>query len=224
MPNWCYNSLRVSGPAGEVKKFREAVTKDEGEHGPRFTMEGLWPTPPELLNESSPAMYRGDAEDVEAKAEWQRHHDSLIEQYGAADWYEWRISNWGTKWDAADSEFSSDEDHPEQHLGYPVLNISYSTAWSPNSGFIRWVSEVFPELHFRLLYEEAGMGFCGVLVCEAGEVLADMEEDLQWMDPDMGCIVEWDSDLNRWKVTDTGEVIDDEEFYPVEYNPFSELY
>lgn len=215
MPNWCFNSLRVSGPAGEVKKFREAVTKD-GEYGPVFTMEGIWPTPPALLNESSPSVYRGDAEDVEAKAEWDQHRDSLLKEYGAADWYDWRVSNWGTKWDAADSEFSSDEED--------VLNISYNTAWSPNSGFIRRASELFPELHFRLLYEEGGINFCGVLVCQAGEVLADMEEDLVYMDPDMGYIVEWDSEICKWKVADTGEVIDDEDFYPVEYNPFSEEY
>jgi hypothetical protein len=46
-----------------------------------------------------------------------------------------------------------------------------------------------------------------------------LESELEWQDED-GSPVEYDSEKERWKYTESGEIIDDEDFYPVEYNPY----
>lgn len=44
-----------------------------------------------------------------------------IENYGCKDWYDWAISNWGTKWNACDGGYNIDG---------RVLKIWFNTAWS----------------------------------------------------------------------------------------------
>ena len=77
----------------------------------------------------------------------------------------------------------------------------------------------YPNLKFKLTYEEPGCGFCGILLCENGEVWEDSTEDLLWTDEE-GRLVEYDGELNKYRYVDTNEVIDDEDFYPQEHNPF----
>jgi hypothetical protein len=36
-----------------------------------------------------------------------------------------------------------------------------------------------------------------------------------------GLAVEWDSELDRYKYVESGEIIDDEDFWPIEHNPFA---
>ena len=47
---------------------------------------------------------------------------ALREIYGAADWYEWSIRNWGTKWDAYDSLLEK---------GDGWIKVWFNTAWEP---------------------------------------------------------------------------------------------
>jgi hypothetical protein len=58
-------------------------------------------------------------------------------------------------------------------------------------------------------------------VKNGGEDFEDlMEGDLEWKDEDTDRLVTYDSELERYRYVDTNEVIDDEDFYPQEYNPF----
>ena len=67
------------------------------------------------------------------------------------NWYDWNISNWGTKWDANDAHLNIGEDGK--------LNYSFSSAWSPPMSVVQKLSEKFPTVpinfHFR---EEQGWG------------------------------------------------------------------
>jgi len=213
MPNWCSNTLIVEGDLNELVDFKSKVLvqSDHDKGGLDFTMEGLYPTPKELLEMTSPVMWRGEKDDVEGKKAFEENAKAIKEKYGHDDWYNWRVSNWGTKWDVSDS-------YVDEHDG-DVLTIHYTTAWAPNERFIKFASEKYPNLKFRLTYEEPGCGFCGVLLCENGEVWEDSTEDLLWGDED-GKLVEYDSELDRYRYVDTNEVIDDEDFYPEMINPF----
>jgi hypothetical protein len=217
MPNWCSNTLIVEGDLNELVDFKSKVlVPSETIKGDLdFTMEGLYPTPPELLEMTSPVMWRGDETDEEGKKAFEENAKAIREKYGFDDWYNWRVSCWGTKWDASDSYV--DERDGES------LCINYTTAWGPNSAFIRYASTLFPNLHFKLSYEEAGMGFCGCYeVVNGGEDFEDlMEGDLEWKDEDTDRLVTYDSELERYRYVDTNEVIDDEDFYPQEFNPFA---
>lgn len=212
MPNWCQNTLFVEGDLNALQDFKKRTLKVNDNGIIEFTMNELMPTPPELLEQSSPATWRGDSEDEKGRLEFENYLDSLEEKYGAKDWYEWRVNNWGTKWDVS----SGDVDE----MNGDSLNIHYDTAWGPNDGFIKFASKVYPSLKFRLSYEEPGMGFCGVLICKDGETEFEGQDDLQWMD-EYENIVEWDSEIERWRKVEDNSVIDNEDFYPNEYNKFN---
>lgn len=53
--------------------------------------------------------------------------ESLVAKYGAADWYDWQLARWGTKWGTYDTKV-----HELGGDGSPVL-IEFQSAWSPPS-------------------------------------------------------------------------------------------
>ena len=214
MPNWCNNTLFVEGDLNALTDFKKRVLvqSDHNVGGLKFTMEELYPTPKELLEMTSPVMWRGEDNDDDGKKEFEKYVSELTEKYGHCDWYSWRVANWGTKWDVSESDVDE--------MDGEALMVHYDTAWAPNDSFIKFASTVYPSLKFRLSYEEPGCGFCGVLICKDGEVEIDETADLQWAD-EYDNMVEWDSEKERWFNIETKEVIDDEDFYPIPYNTFN---
>jgi hypothetical protein len=88
----------------------------------------------------------------------------------STEWYNWRLANWGTKWDINPDELHSiyDED---------IIQYSYPTAWAPNTPFWEFMSNKFPELSIVHHYEELGMSFKGVATYKAGEV---RDQQIEW--------------------------------------------
>jgi|AACY02.3.fsa_nt_gi hypothetical protein len=75
----------------------------------------------------------------------------------------WRVeSGWGTKWD-----LDGDDCGFAREPGF--AGWSFMTAWSPPLLWVERVAAMFPELTFRLGYEEGGMDFCGVQRFTDGE-------------------------------------------------------
>ena len=200
MPNWCSNTLWVEGNPEQLKDFKSKTTKQADHNQPNrldFTLEGLYPTPPELMNESA----FGQSENSQ----------TLVEKFGYSDWYSWRVNKWGTKWDVAESDIYEDSEND--------LMVSFDSAWAPPTNWLEHIAPQFPELKFKLAFMEPGMGFCGQATWDA-EIGFDLEEtELEYTDED-GSPVEYDSEKERWKYTESGEIIDDEDFYPIEYNPY----
>ena len=214
MPNWCENVLNISGNKEDIAKIREMIlVKSEVGENLNFTMELLLPTPKELLEMTSPVMWRGDENDEDGKLEFEKKVEELKQKYGHTDWYDWRVNNWGTKWDCADSEILDDTEN--------FISISYNTAWGPNCQFIKTIGPMFPEVTFKLSFEEPGCEFCGVYEV-TGEDDDMCEGDLQWIDEETGRLVEYDGELEKHRYSDTGEVIDDEDFWPQPHNPFND--
>ena len=212
MPNWCSNTLEVNGNPEQLKEFKTKSLVRSDNKGPNeydFTFEGLYPTPNALAEMVSPTMWRGDENDSDGKIEFDSKVKSLEEKFGFADWYNWRVSNWGTKWDCAESYIGYD--------GEDCFIVSYDTAWAPNIMWMKKVSEMFPDLNFRLSFMEPGCNFCGVAYCENGELNVD-EGPVVWTD-EAGNLVDTNDD-GMWYRVDTNEVIEDEDFYPFENNPF----
>lgn len=214
MPNWCSNFLRVEGNPDEVKRFADmCIVENPDKPGQyEFTMTKLMPLPDELKETTSPALWRGDENDVEGKAAYEKHNQYLIEKYGYNNWYDWQVNNWGTKWDVSDAMINDDE---EGSIGF-----DYDTAWGPNDEWVKYAAKQFPELKFYLSYEEPGCAFCGVLMCENGEVTEDTTGDLEWQDED-GREVYYDSENHLYRYCDTDELIEDEDFWPQSYNPYA---
>lgn len=73
-----------------------------------------------------------------------------IADYGCADWYDWRIHNWGTKWNACCSEIARTSDCE--------CTINFDTAWSMPLPVIEVLVAQFPELSFDGYYSDEDFG------------------------------------------------------------------
>jgi hypothetical protein len=70
-------------------------------------------------------------------------------KFSSDGWYDWNVREWGTKWDACDSDF--DDNTEETHAG---LYYSFNTAWSiPEQVYIA-ITKQHPELSFQFYAEE----------------------------------------------------------------------
>ena len=70
------------------------------------------------------------------------------------NWYDWNVSNWGTKWDASVYDHHTDADGQ--------LYISFDTAWGPPIGFYQFLYENGYEV--EAYYNEEGMAFAGQFI------------------------------------------------------------
>jgi hypothetical protein len=207
MPNFCQNTLTVWGDETELAEFKSycLVTSDHNSANELdFTFEGLYPTPEELLNDENPPVH----DENESLVDYQSRLKERQENYGFNNWYDWRIHNWGTKWDATDSFISSDS--------VEDFTVSFATAWSPPTLWLKKVSLKFPNLNFILDYMEDGMGFCGVLKICDGEITERDGEPIYYNE-------EGDEVHNVdgvWYNKRSKEVIDVYDFFPIAENPF----
>ena len=81
-------------------------------------------------------------------------------------WYDWRVSNWGTKWDLDEQ----DQRSVAEQLVSDSCEFSaiFMTAWAPPCQAIAALSEKFPNDEFVLRYVEFGMGFAGTAYISDG--------------------------------------------------------
>lgn len=156
MPNWCYNNLQISGNDKKLAQFISDVAGvEEGKLIP-FDFDKILPTPKELLNEVK-GFGAGETDPQSDRGQ------ELIKKYGATNWYDWRIANWGVKWN-----LGSDTDawtHDQREFAY----INFDTAWAPPFELIARASEKYPGIEFKLMYCEPGMCFCGEAIYENGQ-------------------------------------------------------
>lgn len=150
MPNWCSNELIVTGPVKDVEKFVDDVKYENGDYKVLLSFNKLVPEPEEL-----------------------KHVDPRLLSDGSHDW---RIKNWGTKWDLSDGDvnFSS---HGFNELDHLQANYAFMTAWSPCTYWLKQVALMYPTLEFDLEYAEDGMYFQGRLIISKGEITEEHNED-----------------------------------------------
>lgn len=140
MPNHITNYVRIT-PGGP--ETRALVLNTEGEE-PRVDFNLVIPEPPEITNTTSPVRVVDTQEELDAiNARWeetrarfgsllgesgtaaitQEEYDRRIDAYGAADWYEWRWSRWGVKWNAYSTYVNIDTDDE--------LCVQFDSPWGP---------------------------------------------------------------------------------------------
>ena len=85
------------------------------------------------------------------------------------NWYNWRIANWGTKWDLGDdTAYVSNEDET-------ICVYNFCTAWGPPITWLTTVSANYSDIKFELDYCEPGMNFAGNIIIQNQEILSDEE-------------------------------------------------
>ena len=91
-------------------------------------------------------------------------------RYGAKDWYDWSRINWGTKWNAYNTDL--------EYIDECEVVIYFQTAWSGVSDIIKELTERYPQLIFEYAYSDEDMGYnCGNGYGEDGEFSYTMYED-----------------------------------------------
>ncbi len=81
----------------------------------------------------------------------------VFKSTGMADdrWYDWRVQNWDTKWDAYDVEVVDPD--PEN------MEITFNTAWSPPEAICHALREQYPDIAISWFYDEPGCELAGYL-------------------------------------------------------------
>jgi hypothetical protein len=84
------------------------------------------------------------------------------------NWYNWRLENWGTKWDIYDAHCD--------RIDANQLNISFLSAWSPPDRVFHKLVEMGFEIDAR--YFDEGWMYIGWFVHEDGQLLDYCESDI----------------------------------------------
>ena len=134
MPNWVHNSINIDGEkAGEVL---DILTREHPlGKGRAITFLNLI-EPPEQ--------------------HWEQYDcggvSSEDKKNNPYNWYDWNIENWGTKWDAVDTEIDKGENH---------FHLVFQTAWSCPDPVIKVLIGLCVERQLTFSYyfeEEQGWG------------------------------------------------------------------
>ncbi len=158
MPNWCNNTIKLYNcdePFDQVvKDYLTTEKESESVTETILDFQKIVPMPDELKNTTSPTPDNIDPE----------LQKTLVEKYGADNWYDWCAKNWGTKWNCCD----------------PFLNesgISFTTAWSPPCPVLIALAKLINK-DLRMTYIEEGMGFVGEFYAYANGTVIDNEYEV----------------------------------------------
>ena len=214
MPNWCYNSLCVSGNKEILADFvsktlvpRNMSSEEEYDESHRFTFNILHPLPKALEGGFSPLPKLEGEDDIQYKERMAEN----VRLYGAEDWYDWNRYNWGTKWDASSTCIEELDDNN--------FDLKFNTAWSPPIYWFEKVIPMYPQLEFDLIFDEESQDYCGRMTGREGEI--DLQVGKPFFTDHEEKRVIYDMSRGKWKYEDSGELIEDEDFYPYDVNPFA---
>lgn len=148
MPNYCNNVVEIRGPQKVVKALVDH----------KLDFQKIHPYPKDL---DITAGREGPDDSVEQKALVAKEKANL-KKYGHKNWYDWCVSEWGTKWNAGgvDSEMVVDFDEDVDNQGTALFH--FDTAWAPALGVLQKLKDNHPELSIECRYWEPGVGFMGV--------------------------------------------------------------
>ena len=127
-------------------------------------------------------------------------------QYGCTDWYNWAISNWGTKWNASEPYIGDDY-------------IEFQTAWSHPDPIMQKWTEMNPDVTFNVKFADEDMGVnCGGYTAKDGEVLDEYFPDIDENREDALSFASevWYDDPDAWREWESEEDSDEEQGKEVE--------
>lgn len=187
MPNWCSNTLNITGDKADRDAFVQKVQSTEGEYA---ILASIVPMPKELEGSVSPM-----PDSPEPHPNWanllangeitQEWHDELVasnrhryeegirlrELTGYTDWYNWEVANWGVKWGDSSTILC---EHSEAETIF-----RFETPWGPPDTGMAAVSAAFPSLRFVLGYIGEGCEFVGAALFVKGQVAEEVDASVE---------------------------------------------
>ena len=152
MPNHCHNRVTFySANTEDVAKLKK-IFEDENCFG-QIIPEPDWLNTP-LMSSDMP---KYDWDTPLGKVGELPQPDGTFQSTGRRDdrWYDWRVYNWDTKWDAYDVVVTDDD--PES------VEIEFNTAWSPPEAICHKIREDYPDVSVSWFYDEPGEEIAGYL-------------------------------------------------------------
>lgn len=98
----------------------------------------------------------------------------LIEDTGFFDWYTWRCSYWGCKWDADSDEGTYNGDEEE---------IEFETPWSPPEGVMKEIASKHPDLKFTWHCDEESCAFSIDFIFNGDGTITEVEVPPEYYTP-----------------------------------------
>ena len=141
MPNWCNNSVEIyhEDPA-MIERARKAFNDGA-------LLNEFIPVPEDLRNTVSGSM----GEDKRAEHEAQQEANRA--KHGYANWYDYCVNEWGTKWDVGA------DGNPAQDIPGGLM-LGFDSAWAPPiAAYEKLMDQGF---RIRAMYFEGGMAYAGI--------------------------------------------------------------
>ena len=145
MPNYCNNNIVITGPNSVIDKIEKIANGDKGD-----LLQYFYPMPKELNDTVAGPEPKTKKEKLEKRR--------LQVEYGASNWYDWRVENWGTKWDIMEfyninrKEIGEDESE---------ISLGFDTAWAPALGAYEKFIDENSNCSLKAYYYEPGCDFMG---------------------------------------------------------------
>jgi hypothetical protein len=169
MPNWCNNTITLTGPKEKITAIYAKAKKDDA------LLQQLKPMPDALEGTTSPAPKEGKVQ-------------PLVD--GFDNWYDWRVQNWGTKWDV-DMEGLELSDDGTTISGW------FDSAWAPPIHAFEYFLTDNEDCSIKSYYYEGGMDFAGLWEDFADAEVTPSEFTADEMEtPSMGLIYDLNENFN----------------------------
>ena len=140
MPNHVTNVISFSGDKSRISAMLKEIQNDKHGIG-SVDFEKILPMPDTVYNGSLGIHER--------------------ELYGENNWYDWRIGNWGTKWNSYGYT---------ENTTFQDGKIKFLTAWSAPHPILQKLSEMFPDVKMEHEWADEDIGRnCGRYVYYDGE-------------------------------------------------------
>lgn len=194
MPNWCYNSMFITGEDDAKDELYRQLTYPAYQHENEGIVV-LCGYPETKSKEISMREYHnlvkiaGDTDEEVSDI----YLENIYPCLNTKDRYRERLNEWGTGREA----FCINK--PEKD------NYAFDTAWSPAEYAIDKLAEQYPELDIEYLYDECGMAFCGKKEYSGGECITEITENDYDGNYTMAYIDLFDVDV-YWKCEDCGYI------------------
>jgi len=147
MPNWCYSQMTVSGEPKQLHKFLKEVERTPLEANEHYEESKF------AFNRVIPMP------------------DELL--YTNDGWYNWRNTNWLTKWECSiDYETTNEWESGE-------VRFDYRTAWSPPEPIMQEVVKKYPKLLFRWTYWEESYEYWGDITGSKGDFIINYDGEFR---------------------------------------------
>jgi len=186
MPNWCNNYLVLEHEDPEM------INRAKKAYADGRLLDEFCPVPKDLHVVAGRVGNDEDPEQIKLEEDTKRN----LEVHGYANWYDYCVNEWGTKWDVGGDDMLT-EDGPN------ALRMSFDSAWAPPVAAM----DKFMDLGFKvkLVYWESGMCFAGIYDengddyfdytdMSADEVAESINPELDECMNIVECLREWEAD------------------------------